>query len=97
MMASPLGTHGSEALGLPGATSGRSRCLSPAATGLEWARPGTRVFESRSVDETVRILERRVELQEQQIEALQVSLKQIAETLLANPVIEDVELHLPKD
>ena len=24
-------------------------------------------------------------------------LKQIAETLLANPVIEDVELHLPKD
>jgi hypothetical protein len=39
-----------------------------------------RVFESRSVDETVRILERRVELQEQQIEALQSSLKQIAET-----------------
>jgi phosphoribosylformylglycinamidine synthase PurS subunit len=24
-------------------------------------------------------------------------LKQIAETLLANPVIEDVELHIPKD
>jgi phosphoribosylformylglycinamidine synthase subunit PurS len=24
-------------------------------------------------------------------------LKQIAETLLANPVIEDVELHLPSD
>lgn len=39
-----------------------------------------RVFESRSVDETVRILERRVELQEQQIEALQSSLKQIADT-----------------
>lgn len=39
-----------------------------------------RVFESRSVDETVRILERRVELQEQQIEALQGSLKQISET-----------------
>jgi hypothetical protein len=39
-----------------------------------------RVFESRSVDETVRILERRVELQEQQIEALQSSLKQVAET-----------------
>lgn len=39
-----------------------------------------RVFESRSVDETVRILERRVELQEQQIEALQASLKQIGET-----------------
>lgn len=39
-----------------------------------------RVFESRSVDETVRILERRVELQEQQIESLQASLKQLAET-----------------
>ena len=39
-----------------------------------------RVFESRSVDETVWILERRVELQEQQIEALQSSLKQVAET-----------------
>ncbi len=39
-----------------------------------------RVFESRSVDETVRILERRVELQEQQIEALQASLKQVTET-----------------
>jgi len=39
-----------------------------------------RVFESRSVDETVRILERRVELQEQQIEALQSSLKQVADT-----------------
>lgn len=39
-----------------------------------------RVFESRSVDETVRILERRVELQEQQIESLQGSLKQIADT-----------------
>ena len=27
----------------------------------------------------------------------EVELKQIAETLLANPVIEDVELHLPTD
>ncbi len=39
-----------------------------------------RVFESRSVDETVRILERRVELQEQQIEALQSSVKLLSET-----------------
>jgi hypothetical protein len=39
-----------------------------------------RVFESRSVDETVRILERRVELQEQQIEALQSSLEKLSET-----------------
>jgi hypothetical protein len=39
-----------------------------------------RVFESRSVDETVRILERRVELQEQQIEALQASLEKLSET-----------------
>jgi hypothetical protein len=39
-----------------------------------------RVFESRSIDESVRILERRVELQEQQIEALQASVKQIADT-----------------
>ena len=39
-----------------------------------------RVFESRSVDETVRILERRVELQEQQIEALQSSLDKLSET-----------------
>ena len=39
-----------------------------------------RVFESRSVDETVRILERRVELQEQQIEALQSSLEKLTET-----------------
>ena len=38
-----------------------------------------RVFESRTMDETVRILERRVELQEQQIETLQASLKQIAD------------------
>jgi hypothetical protein len=39
-----------------------------------------RVFESRSVDETVRILERRVELQEQQIESLQSSLEKLSET-----------------
>jgi len=38
-----------------------------------------RVFESRSVDETVRILERRVELQEQQIEALQASVDKLSE------------------
>ena len=39
-----------------------------------------RVFESRSTNETVRILERRVELQEQQIEALQSSVKLLSET-----------------
>ena len=39
----------------------------------------SRVFESRSVDETVRILERRVELQEQQIEALQASVEKLSE------------------
>ena len=39
-----------------------------------------RVFESRTADETVRILERRVELQEQQIEALQSSLEKLSET-----------------
>ena len=39
-----------------------------------------RVFESRSADETVRILERRVELQEQQIEALQASIQKLSET-----------------
>jgi hypothetical protein len=38
-----------------------------------------RVFESRSVDETVRILERRVELQEQQIEALQSTVERLSE------------------
>jgi hypothetical protein len=38
-----------------------------------------RVFESRSVDETVRILERRVELQEQQLEALQASVDKLSE------------------
>ena len=38
-----------------------------------------RVFESRSADETVRILERRVELQEQQIEALQASVDKLSE------------------
>jgi hypothetical protein len=39
-----------------------------------------RVFESRSNDESMRILERRVELQEQQIEALQAVLKQVSDT-----------------
>jgi hypothetical protein len=39
-----------------------------------------KVFESRSSDETVRILERRVELQEQQIETLQASVKLLTET-----------------
>ncbi|MEQ1857080.1 MAG: hypothetical protein ABL963_11435 [Longimicrobiales bacterium] len=39
-----------------------------------------RVFESRSSDESLRILERRVELQEQQIETLQAALKQVADT-----------------
>jgi len=39
-----------------------------------------KVFESRSSDETVRILERRVELQEQQIETLQASVKLLSET-----------------
>jgi hypothetical protein len=38
-----------------------------------------RVFDSRNLDETVRILERRVELQEHQIEALQGSLNQLTE------------------
>ena len=38
-----------------------------------------RVFEGRSVDESVRILERRVELQEQQIEALQSTVEKISE------------------
>lgn len=39
-----------------------------------------RVFESRSVDETVRILERRLELQEQQLDALQGSVDKLSET-----------------
>jgi hypothetical protein len=38
-----------------------------------------KVFEARELDESVKILERRVELQEHQIEALQDSLKQISE------------------
>ena len=38
-----------------------------------------RVFEAREGDETVRILERRLELQEHQIEALQESIKQLSE------------------
>ena len=38
-----------------------------------------RVFEARELDESVKILERRVELQEHQIEALQDSVKQLAE------------------
>jgi hypothetical protein len=38
-----------------------------------------RVFEARELDESVRILERRVELQEHQIEALQETVKQLGE------------------
>ena len=38
-----------------------------------------RLFESRELDETVRILERRVELQEHQLEALQASVQQLSE------------------
>lgn len=39
-----------------------------------------RVFEGRSNDESMRLMERRLELQEQQIEALQAALKQISDT-----------------
>jgi hypothetical protein len=39
-----------------------------------------RVFESRSSDESMRILERRIELQEHQIDALMSTVKQIADT-----------------
>jgi hypothetical protein len=39
-----------------------------------------KVFEARELDESVKILERRVELQEHQIEALQDSVKQLHET-----------------
>lgn len=38
-----------------------------------------RVFESRSADETVRILERRLELQEQQIDSLQSTVDKLTE------------------
>jgi hypothetical protein len=38
-----------------------------------------RVFEARELDESVRILERRVELQEHQIEALQETVKELSE------------------
>jgi hypothetical protein len=38
-----------------------------------------RTFESRTANETVRILERRVELQEQQLEALQSALERLSE------------------
>jgi len=38
-----------------------------------------KTFEHRALDETVRILERRVELQEQQIEMLQSSVRQVSE------------------
>ena len=38
-----------------------------------------RLFESRELDETVRILERRVELQEHQLESLQASVQQLSE------------------
>jgi hypothetical protein len=39
-----------------------------------------KVFENKQLDETVRILERRVELQEHQIEALQSSVEQLTDT-----------------
>lgn len=39
-----------------------------------------RVFESRSFDESMRILERRLELQEQQIDALLTAVKQLSDT-----------------
>ena len=39
-----------------------------------------RVFEGRSNDESMRLLERRLELQEQQIDALQAIVKQVADT-----------------
>lgn len=39
-----------------------------------------RVFESRSSDESLRVLERRMELQEQQMDALLAAMKQITET-----------------
>jgi hypothetical protein len=38
-----------------------------------------KLFENRQLDETVRILERRVELQEHQIESLQTSLQQLTD------------------
>lgn len=38
-----------------------------------------RVFESRASDESMRILERRLDLQEQQIDALQGLLKQVSD------------------
>ena len=38
-----------------------------------------KVFEARELDESVKILERRVELQEHQIESLQESFKQLTE------------------
>jgi hypothetical protein len=39
-----------------------------------------RVFEGRANDESMRLLERRLELQEQQIEVLQAAVKQISDT-----------------
>jgi hypothetical protein len=53
-----------------------------------------RVFESRTSDESMRILERRVGLQEQQIEALQETLKHMSDAqdfdrLLARPRTDD--------
>jgi hypothetical protein len=38
-----------------------------------------KLFENRQLDETVRILERRVELQEHQIEALQTAIQQVTD------------------
>ena len=39
-----------------------------------------KLFENKQLDESVRILERRVELQEHQIEALQSSVEQLTDT-----------------
>ena len=53
-----------------------------------------RVFETRSLDETVRILERRLELQEHQIDSMQGALQQLSdahefESRLAAPPGDD--------
>ena len=40
----------------------------------------SRLFENRSANETLQILERRIELQEQQIDAMQSSLRALHET-----------------
>ena len=40
----------------------------------------SRLFENRSTSETLQILERRIELQEQQIDVLQIQLRSLSET-----------------